>query len=92
MGGEERLYSSKLACPECGIDVPVLEPRSFSFNSVYGACPECNGLGSKYDFDPAKVIVDWSKPLFDGGLGPGSGSAYLQHMAQAGGRATMAST
>src|SRR6516165_4421394 len=50
--GDERLYSSKMACPECGINVPVLEPRSFSFNSVYGACPECNGLGSKYDFDP----------------------------------------
>ncbi len=82
VGGEERLYSSKLACPDCAIDVPVLEPRSFSFNSVYGACPECNGLGSKYDFDPAKVIVDWSKPLFDGGLGPGSGSSYLQHMAK----------
>jgi excinuclease ABC subunit A len=82
VGGEERLYSSKLACPDCGIDVPVLEPRSFSFNSVYGACPECNGLGSKYDFDPAKLIVDWTKPLFDGGLGPGSGSSYLQHMAK----------
>jgi len=78
--GEEHLYSARLACPDCGINVPQLEPRSFSFNSVYGACPECNGLGSKYDFDPAKVIVDWSKPLFDGGLGPGSGSAYLQNM------------
>jgi excinuclease ABC subunit A len=80
VGGEERLYSSKLACPDCGISVPVLEPRSFSFNSVYGACPECHGLGSKYDFDPGKLIVDWSKPLLDGGLGPGSGSSYLQHM------------
>jgi excinuclease ABC subunit A len=59
--------------------VPQLEPRSFSFNSVYGACPECNGLGNKYDFDPAKVIVDWSKPLLDGGLGPGSASSYLLH-------------
>ncbi|HSY12400.1 MAG TPA: excinuclease ABC subunit UvrA [Verrucomicrobiae bacterium] len=77
VGGEERLYSSKLACPECGINVPVLEPRSFSFNSLYGACPECNGLGSKYDFDPAKVISDWSKPLLDGGLGPGSASQNL---------------
>jgi len=82
VGGEERLYSSRLACPDCGISVPVLEPRSFSFNSVYGACKECNGLGSKYDFDPAKVIVDWSKPLLDGGLGPGSGSSNLQHMLQ----------
>ncbi len=78
VGGEEHVYSEKLACPDCGISVPQLEPRSFSFNSPYGACAECNGLGSKYDFDPAKVIVDWTKPLFEGGLGPGSGSTYLQ--------------
>jgi excinuclease ABC subunit A len=78
VGGEEQVYSEKLACPDCGISVPQLEPRSFSFNSPYGACPECNGLGSKYEFDPAKVIVDWTKPLFEGGLGPGSGSAFLQ--------------
>ena len=80
--GEEQLYSERLACPDCGIDVPQLEPRSFSFNSTYGACPECHGLGSKYDFDPAKVIVDWSKPLLDGGLGPGSASQNLVHMLQ----------
>jgi excinuclease ABC subunit A len=80
VGGEETLYSSRLACPDCGINVPQLEPRSFSFNSAYGACPECHGLGSKYDFDPAKIIVDWSKPLLDGGLGPGAGSQNLQHM------------
>src|SRR5271165_7100663 len=80
--GEERLYSSKLACPECGINVPVLEPRSFSFNSVYGACPECNGLGSKYDFDPAKVVGDWTKPLLEGGLGPGSASQSLMNSLQ----------
>ena len=78
VGGEEQVYSENLACPDCGISVPQLEPRSFSFNSPYGACPECNGLGSKYDFDPAKVIVDWTKPLFEGGLGPGSGSTFLQ--------------
>ena len=62
--------------------MPQLEPRSFSFNSSYGACPECHGLGSRYDFDPAKVIVDWSKPLLDGGLGPGSASQNLVHMLQ----------
>jgi len=82
VGGEERLYSSRLACPDCGVNVPVLEPRSFSFNSMYGACPECNGLGSKFDFDPAKVITDWSKPLLDGALGPGSASQNLIHMLQ----------
>jgi excinuclease ABC subunit A len=80
VGGEEHLYSARMACPDCGISIPALEPRSFSFNSVYGACPECNGLGSKYDFDPAKIIVDWSKPLLEGALGPGSGSTYLQRM------------
>ena len=74
---EETLYSSTMACPECGINVPKLEPRSFSFNSTYGACPECHGLGSIYDFDPAKTIVDWSKPLLDGAMGPGSASQYL---------------
>jgi excinuclease ABC subunit A len=80
VGGDEQLYSARLACPDCGISVPQLEPRSFSFNSSYGACPECNGLGSRYDFDPSKVIVDWSKPLLDGGLGPGSASSNLRHM------------
>jgi excinuclease ABC subunit A len=87
VGGEETLYSSRLACPDCGISVPQLEPRSFSFNSVYGACPECHGLGSRYDFDPAKIIVDWSKPLLEGGLGPGSGSSNLQNMVQIAARA-----
>jgi excinuclease ABC subunit A len=80
VGGAETLYSEKLACAECGISVPQLEPRSFSFNSPYGACEECHGLGSRYDFDPSKVIADWSKPLFDGGLGPGAGSAHLQRV------------
>jgi excinuclease ABC subunit A len=78
VGGDEHVYSEKLACPDCGISVPQLEPRSFSFNSPYGACPECHGLGSKFDFDPARVIVDWTKPLFEGALGPGSASTFLQ--------------
>ena len=79
VGGDEQLYSERLACPDCGIDVPKLEPRSFSFNSAYGACPECHGLGSKFDFDPAKIINDWSKPLLEGALGPGSASQNLIH-------------
>jgi excinuclease ABC subunit A len=80
--GEEQLFSSSMACPDCGLDVPKLEPRSFSFNSTFGACPNCHGLGSLYDFDPAKVITDWSKPLLDGGLGPGSSSQYLIKLIQ----------
>ena len=76
--GAEEIFSEKLACSDCGISIPQLEPRSFSFNSPYGACPACNGLGSKYDFDPAKVITDWSRPLFEGGLGPGSASSSFR--------------
>lgn len=76
----ETLYSSSMACPDCGLDVPRLEPRSFSFNSAFGACPQCHGLGSIYDFDPAKVVTDWSKPFLDGALGPGSGSQYLTRL------------
>jgi excinuclease ABC subunit A len=76
--GEEHLYSQEWACVHCGINIPALEPRSFSFNSVYGACAACRGLGSQFSFDPAKVIVDWSRPLLEGGLGPGAGSSFLQ--------------
>src|SRR5205085_5657992 len=78
VNGEERLYSQKLACTECGTSVPQLEPRSFSFNSPFGACEECHGLGSRWAFDAAKVINDPSKPLLDGGLGPGAGSYNMQ--------------
>src|SRR5207244_1020285 len=84
VSGKEHVFSEKLACPECGISVPQLEPRSFSFNSPYGACPACNGLGSKFDFDPSKIINDWSRPLFEGGLGPVSGSAILKRTLELG--------
>jgi excinuclease ABC subunit A len=75
--GPERLYSQKLACPECGSSVPQLEPRSFSFNSPFGACETCAGLGSKWSFDPLKVIVDPARPLLDGALGIGASSTYV---------------
>ena len=84
VGGKEYTLSEKLACSDCGISVPQLEPRSFSFNSPYGACPACNGLGSKYDFDPSRIINDWSRPLFDGALGPGAGSAILKRTLELG--------
>ncbi len=83
VNGAERLYSQKLACPDCGASVPQMEPRSFSFNSPFGACPACSGLGSKWSFDPAKIIVDPSRPLLDGALGPGGSSAYMAHAIQA---------
>jgi excinuclease ABC subunit A len=78
VNGEEKLYSQKLACPNCGTSIPQLEPRSFSFNSPFGACETCHGLGSTWSFDPAKVLADSSKPLLDGGLGPGASSSYMQ--------------
>ncbi len=67
--GEERLYSEKMACVDCGVSIPTIEPRTFSFNSIYGACEACNGLGMKYDFDPARIVTDSSRPLLAGGLG-----------------------
>ncbi len=70
-GASERLYSEKLACTDCGASVPAFEPRSFSFNSPYGACQACSGLGSRWEFDPAKVVADSSKPLLDGGIAQG---------------------
>ncbi len=82
--GPETLYSEKLACPNDGTSIPQLEPRSFSFNSPYGACETCNGIGSTWAFDPVKVIVDASKPLLDGGLGPGETSSHMgAHLAEA---------
>src|SRR5437762_3562750 len=79
VNGEERLYSQKLACTECGTSIPQLEPRSFSFNSFYGACETCSGLGVRWSFDAAKVIVDPSRPLLEGALGPGAGSSGMSH-------------
>ena len=71
--GEERLYSEKMACVDCGVSIPAIEPRTFSFNSIYGACEVCNGLGMKYDFDPARIVSDPARPLLNGGLALANG-------------------
>src|SRR5881296_3386031 len=71
--GEERLYSEKMACPDCGLSIPAIEPRTFSFNSIYGACEVCNGLGMKYDFDPVRIVSDPARPLLLGALGLSDG-------------------
>jgi len=60
---EERLFSERQACVDCGISVPELEPRSFSFNSKHGACPECNGLGTSRVINPEMLIPDQSQPV-----------------------------
>jgi len=79
--GEEKLYSEKMACVNCGINVPPLEPRSFSFNSAYGACRECNGLGGVMEIDPGKLIPNAGEvpdKLAFIGAADKSGSAYLR--------------
>ena len=65
---DERLYSTKYACPDCGISVEEVEPRLFSFNNPYGACPECNGLGFKMEIDPDLICPDKSKSLNEGAV------------------------
>jgi excinuclease ABC subunit A len=79
--GEEKLYSEKMACVNCGINVPPLEPRSFSFNSAYGACRQCNGLGGVLEIDPGKLIPNPGEvpdKLAFIGAADKSGSAYLR--------------
>jgi excinuclease ABC subunit A len=61
--GEELLFSEKMACVDCGLSIPTLEPRSFSFNSAYGACKECNGIGTMNEVDPHKLVVETDVPL-----------------------------
>ncbi len=64
--GEESLYSTNYACPDCNISIPDLSPRMFSFNSPYGACEACMGLGFKQYVDPSKIIKDENLSLADG--------------------------
>jgi excinuclease ABC subunit A len=70
LDGGDRLFSRSMACPECGISVPELTPRAFSFNSPHGACQGCQGLGAVYDFDPARVVPDETKSLLEGAIAP----------------------
>ena len=69
-GVGERLYSRRLACVECDVSLPELSPRSFSFNSAYGACPACAGLGVSWEVDARKVLPDEERSLLDGAVHP----------------------
>ena len=66
--GQEELYSVNYACPDCGISIEEIEPRMFSFNTVYGACPTCSGLGFKQFVDPDLVCPDKTKTLREGAM------------------------
>jgi excinuclease ABC subunit A len=66
----DRLFSRRLACTYCGVSMPEMTPRAFSFNSPHGACAECQGLGAVYDFDPVRLVPDESLSLKDGAIAP----------------------
>lgn len=66
IGGEELMFSEKFACIDCGISMEELTPRMFSFNSPFGACPSCEGLGSKQEIDP-ELILDLNLSISEGG-------------------------
>jgi excinuclease ABC subunit A len=72
--GDEHVFSQALACPEHGVSMDELAPRDFSFNSPYGACPECAGLGNKLEADPDLVVPDPTLTLADGAIKPFSGN------------------
>jgi excinuclease ABC subunit A len=82
LDGGDRLFSRKLACVVCGISVPEMSPRAFSFNSPHGACPSCQGLGATWDFDPQRIVPDDSLSLAGGAIAPwGKGEAKQEAVA-----------
>jgi len=75
----ERMYSEHLACLYDDLSFDELEPRSFSFNSPWGACPDCTGLGTKLEVDPELVVSDPTKTLAEGAIGPWSGGHFSDY-------------
>ncbi|MBI2486287.1 MAG: excinuclease ABC subunit UvrA [Deltaproteobacteria bacterium] len=78
--GKTITFSEKFACPTCGISYPEISPRLFSFNSPYGACPECQGLGVKSFFDPELVVESWDKSIEEGTIIPWRNSSYFRRL------------
>jgi len=76
---EKQIYSTKFACPESGFTIEEIEPRLFSFNSPYGACEECEGIGVKLNVDPNLVIPDERKSIADGAIEPWAKSTTLYY-------------
>ncbi len=77
VGGEERLYSEHFACVYCGISLEEIAPRSFSFNSPYGACPDCTGLGTKLEMDPERVVTNPELSVEEGAILPWNRTAGI---------------
>ncbi len=83
--GGDRLFSRRLACVQCGVSVPEITPRVFSFNSPQGACTVCQGLGAVDDFDPVRIVPDGARSLNEGAISPWvDGDAKLVREALAG--------
>jgi excinuclease ABC subunit A len=78
---EPMLFSERLACAECGVSLPEVSPRMFSFNNPYGACPECGGIGSREEIDPDRVVPNATRSLKQGALAPWAGREPL-HLKQ----------
>ena len=78
LDGGDRLFSRTLACVACGLSIPEMSPRAFSFNSPHGGCPDCQGLGALWDFDPERIVPDPSLSLPEGAIAPwAAGDAHL---------------
>ncbi len=71
--GKDLMFSQKNSCPHCELSIGDIEPRTFSFNSPFGACPQCNGLGMKIEFDPDLIIPDRQKSILEGAIRPWTG-------------------
>lgn len=82
IGQQEITFSENFACPDCGISLPEIAPRMFSFNNPYGACSSCTGLGVNMEIDTALVVPDGSKALIDGAIAPVTSNANSYFMCQ----------
>ena len=76
---EKLIYSTKFACPESGFTIEEIEPRLFSFNSPYGACEECEGIGMKLNVDPNLVVPNEKKSIADGAIEPWAKTTTLYY-------------
>lgn len=82
IGGETQMYSENFACSDCGISLPEIEPRLFSFNNPMGACPACTGLGMNMELDKSLIIPDGSKTFAEGVIAALSTNQEAYHMKQ----------